>query len=394
MNSPNLCKSILAVPVLFGLLAGAPGCGKEAPIAAPPEVKVVEAIQKDVPIIREWVGQTSGAVDIEIRARVNGWLTSMDFKEGTELRKGTLLYTIDDSELRQQVAEARGKLAEANTLLVRAQADVNRYRPLAAAGAVSQRDLERALAEAGARQGEVDAAKASLNVAEINLGYATVTAPIDGLIGISRARVGDFVGRPPNPIILNTISRVDTIHVRFSITEQEYMDLIRRFGAAKKPRAPEDRIPLEMVLADGSIYPLKGTAVFAQRQIDESTGTLLIEAAFPNPGRSIRPGQFAKVRAVFEERKGATLVPARSVIELQGQYIVYAVTSENKAQFRKVTLGPKFGQLQVVEQGVSPGEKVIVEGIQKVRPDAVVSATLVSMPADSTSTQEASGGGK
>jgi len=386
---------MLAVPVVIGLLAGAPGCKKDEPAAAaPPEVKVVEAIQKDVPIIREWVGQTSGAVDIEIRARVNGWLTGLHFKEGTEIRKGTLLYTIDDSELRQQVAEARGKLAQANTLLVRAQADVNRYRPLAAAGAVSQRDLERALAEAGARQGEVNAAQASLNVAEINLGYATVTAPIDGLIGISRARVGDFVGRPPNPVILTTISRIDTIHVRFSITEQEYMDLIRRFGSAQKPRGPEDRIPLEMVLADGSVYPMKGTAVFAQRQIDESTGTLLIEAAFPNTGRVIRPGQFAKVRAVFEERKGATLIPARSVTELQGQYIVYAVTPENKAQFRKVTLGPKFGQLQVVEQGVSPGEKVIVEGIQKVRPDAIVSATLVSMPADSTSTQEASGGGK
>ncbi|HMK38559.1 MAG TPA: efflux RND transporter periplasmic adaptor subunit, partial [Bacteroidota bacterium] len=265
MNSHDLLTRMPAVPVLAALLAIAPGCKKDEPAAAaPPEVKVVEAIQKDVPIVREWVGQTSGALDIEIRARVNGWLTGLHFKEGTEIKKGTLLYTIDDSELRQQVAEARGKLAEANTLLVRAQADVNRYRPLAAAGAVSQRDLERALAEAGARKGEVEAAQASLNVAEINLGYATVTAPIDGLIGISRARVGDFVGRPPNPVILNTISRVDTIHVRFSITEQEYLDLIRRFGAGQKPRGPGDKIPLEMVLADGTVYPLKGTAVFAQ----------------------------------------------------------------------------------------------------------------------------------
>jgi membrane fusion protein (multidrug efflux system) len=259
---------------------------------------------------------------------------------------------------------------------------------------VSQRDLEAALAEAGAREGEVDAAKAALKVAEINLGYATITAPIDGLIGISAARVGDFVGRPPNAVILNNISRIDSIHVRFSISEQEYIDLVRRFAARQKTGAAAKKTELEMVLADGSTYPLKGTIVYLQRQIDASTGTLLLEASFPNPSRAIRPGQFARVRAVFDERKDATVIPARAVTELQGQYIVYALSSDNKAQFRKVQLGPKLGGLQIVEQGVTPGDRVIIEGVQKVRPDMIVAPTVVPYPGDSTAAPARAKGGK
>jgi len=371
------------------------GCKKEEQVApAPPDVKVVEVIQKDMPITKEWIGQTLGSVDIEIRARVNGWVTGMHFKEGTTVRKGTLLYTIDDSELRQQVAEAQGRLAQARTLQVRAQSDVNRFRPLAEAGAVSQRDLETALAEAGSRQGEVDAAQAALKVAEINLSYATVTAPIDGLIGISAARVGDFVGRPPNPVILNTISRIDSIHVRFSISEQEYLDLARRLSTERGETKPGSKARLDMVLADETTYPLKGTLVFLQRQIDASTGTLLLEASFPNPQRLLRPGQFAKIRAVYDERKGAAVIPARAVTELQGQHIVYAVGPDNKVQFRKVRLGPKLGSLQIVEEGVAPGEKIVVEGVQKVRPDMVVAPTVVPFAADSVAAPSPVGGGK
>ena len=376
-------------------LLASSGCKKEEQAApAPPEVKVVEVVQKDVPIYREWVGQTIGAVDIEIRARVNGWLTGMHFKEGSEVKKGALLYTIDDNELKQSVAEAKGRLAQARTLLVRAQSDVARYRPLAAAGAVSKRDLETAEAEEGARKGEVDAARAAVQIAEINLSYATVTAPIDGLIGISVARVGDFVGRPPNPVILNTISRVDSIHARFSITEQEYMELIRRFEQQGTDTSGGRRKGFDMVLADGSVYPLRGSLVFIQRQVDAATGTLQIEASFPNPQRMIRPGQFARIQAMFDQRKDALVIPAKAVTELQGQYFVFVVGPENKAQFRKVQLGPKTGSLQVVEQGVTVGERVIVEGIQKVRPDAVVTPAPVAAPADSGKAPGPKGGGK
>jgi len=393
VNQFHVCRRLIALMAIFGLMMA--GCKKEEQVApAPPDVKVVEVIQKDMPITKEWIGQTLGSVDIEIRARVNGWVTGMHFKEGTTVRKGTLLYTIDDSELRQQVAEAQGRLAQARTLQVRAQSDVNRFRPLAEAGAVSQRDLETALAEAGSRQGEVDAAQAALKVAEINLSYATVTAPIDGLIGISAARVGDFVGRPPNPVILNTISRIDSIHVRFSISEQEYLDLARRLSTERGETKPGSKARLDMVLADETTYPLKGTLVFLQRQIDASTGTLLLEASFPNPQRLLRPGQFAKIRAVYDERKGAAVIPARAVTELQGQHIVYAVGPDNKVQFRKVRLGPKLGSLQIVEEGVAPGEKIVVEGVQKVRPDMVVAPTVVPFAADSVAAPSPVGGGK
>ncbi len=390
-------RGLVGLLVSFSLLAVMlSSCKKEEQVVvAPTEVQVVEVIQKDMPITKEWVGQTVGAVDVEIRARVNGWITAMHFREGTEVQKGALLYTIDDSELRQQVAEAQGKVAQARTLLVRAQSDVNRYRPLAEAGAVSQRDLETALAEAGSRKGEVDAAEASLKVAEINLSYATVTAPIDGLIGISAARVGDFVGRPPNPVILNTISMIDSIHVRFSISEQEYLDLVRRVAAqSKEAKQARKKTEFEMVLADGSTYPLKGQLVYLQRQIDASTGTLLLEASFPNPERMMRPGQFAKVRAVFDEVKGATVIPTRAVTELQGQYIVYAVGADNKAQFRKIQLGPKLGTLQIIEQGVNPGERIVVEGIQKVRPDMILSPKVVAYPGDTSAAADQPEGGK
>jgi membrane fusion protein, multidrug efflux system len=389
-------RGLVALLVSISLLAAVlSSCKKEEQEApAPPQVKVVEVIQKDMPITKEWVGQTIGAVDVEIRARVSGWLTSIDFREGTEVKRGSLLYTIDDSELRQHVAEAQGRLAQARTMLVRATSDVNRYRPLAEAGAVSQRDLETAQAEQGARQGEVDAAQAALNVAQINLGYSRVMAPIDGLIGISAARVGDFVGRPPNPVILNTMSRIDSIHVRFSISEQEYLDLVRRVTAQQQARAQARKARFDLVLADGSVYPLKGHLVYLQRQIDPSTGTLLMEASFPNPDKMLRPGQFAKVRAVFEEVKGATVIPSRAVTELQGQSIVYALGADDRAQFRKLQLGPRLGNLQIVEQGVTPGERVVVEGALRVRPDMIVSPTVVPYPSDSAAVAPRPEGGK
>jgi membrane fusion protein (multidrug efflux system) len=366
-------------------------CKKEEQAApAPLEVKVVEAVSKDVPLYREWVGQTYGILDIEIRARVAGWLQGIHFNDGTEVQKGALLYTIDQSELQQAVAEAEARVAQARTLMVRAKSDVDRYGPLAEAGAVSQRDLESAQAEYGARQAEVEAAGAQLRVAEINLGYATIRAPISGLIGISAARVGDFVGRAPNVIILNTISRIDTIRVKFSITEQEYLDIMRRISPEPGTRRG-DRVSFELVLADGSVFPSTGHLLYAQRQVDPATGTLQFEVAFPNTGRVLRPGQFARVRTAFEMLKGATVVPARAVMEIQGQPVLYTVGPENKAEFRRLKAGPVVAGMRVVQEGVKPGEKVIVDGIQRVRPDMIVAP--VPLPADSLAPATPQGGG-
>ena len=346
-------------------------CGEEAIEMKPFEVKVTKVEVKDVPITREWVGQTLGAEDIEIRARVEGWLQGIHFREGSEVRKGTLLYTIDPSELREAVAQAEGMVASARTLLVQAEEDVKRYTPLAEVGAVSKRDLEIAVSRYEAQKGELDAALASLNEANIKLGYATIYAPINGLVGISSARVGDFVGRPPNAIILNTISRIDSMHVRFSISEQEYLYLAKKLGEVERDPTRKRR-ELEMVLADGSVYEQKGYVVFAQRQIDATTGTLQFEASFPNKSKILRPGQFAKIRTVVEERKGALIIPTRSMVELQGQFTVFVVDESNKVQLRVVQTSTTFGQYTVIESGLKEGDRVIVEGMMKVKPDMVV----------------------
>ena len=355
-------------------------CGEEEQQAsAPPEVQIVKAVKMNVPVTGEWVGQTLGADDIEIRARVEGWLQSINFREGSEVKKGTLLYTIDPSELREAVAQAEGRVAAVRTLFVQAEEDVKRYTPLAEVGAVSQRDLEIAISRYEAQKGELDAAMASLKETQIKLGYATVYAPITGLIGISAARVGDFVGRPPNAIILNTISRVDSIHVRFSISEQEYLDLIRRLDQIKESLKGQKR-EIEMVLADGSVYPQMGVISFAQRQIDAATGTLLFEASFPNEERILRPGQFAKIRIVIDERKDATVIPLRAIFEIQGQKNVYVVDSDNKVVLRVVQTGPSYNNNVVIESGVNPGENVIYEGVLKVKPDVIVSPTEAKIP--------------
>lgn len=373
--------ALLLAVALLPLLAS---CGAKKPTAkAPPtpEVRVVAVEQKDVPLYREWVGEVLGEQDVEIRARAEGWLEGMHFQEGTMVQKGQLLYTIDPSELRERVAGAEGNLASAQTLLARAKSDVARYRPLAAAGAVSQRELEAAEADMGARQGAVDAARASLNAARLNLGYATVTAPISGLIGMTAARPGDFVGRAPNAVILNTVSRIDQMRVRFSITEQEYLDLARRSNEGERVAQTAE---VRLALADGSMYPHPGRVLLAERRVDPATGTLQVETRFPNPQRLLRPGQFGRVHAKFDERKNALVIPARAVTDLQGRKVVWVVGEGDKVEFRVLTPGPQSGHLLVVESGVAAGEKVVVEGMQRLRADMVVKA--VPYTPDSTTT--------
>ena len=364
-----------------------PGCSKPAATVAPPiEVPVVQVIQRDTPITAERVGQIYGAEDIEIRARVAGFLQGIHFKEGSTVKKGDLLYTVDPREQEEKVAQVQGELASARTRLVKAESDVRRYRPLAEMHAVSQADLDSAVAEEGAARGQVDAAEAALRSARISLGYTRIASPIDGLIGMTQAKVGDFVGQFPNPIVLNTVSNVASVQARFSITERDYLDLVRQFGARRGERAAGDSRTraddIELLLADGSVYPHKGSLDFADRQVDPSTGTLRLQATFPNPDRVLRPGQYARVRVVIDVRKGALLVPQRAVQELQGQQMVSIVGADGAVQSRTLQMGPRIGSLWMVEQGLNPGDRVILEGAQKVRPGAKVVPKDVPAPAD------------
>jgi membrane fusion protein, multidrug efflux system len=358
-----------------------PACSKPAATVAPPiEVPVVQVIQRDTPITAERVGQIYGAEDIEIRARVAGFLEGVHFKEGSTVRKGDPLYTIDPREQQEKVAEVQGELASAKTRLVKAESDVRRYRPLAEMHAVSQADLDSAVAEEGAARGQVDAAEASLRSARISLGYTRIASPIDGLIGMTQAKVGDYVGQFPNPIVLNTVSNVVSVQARFSITERDYLDLMRKFGGKGENSTRHDDI--ELLLADGSVYPHKGVLDFADRQVDSSTGTLRLQASFPNPERLLRPGQYARVRVVIDIRKGALLVPQRAVQELQGQQMVSIVGADDAVESRTLQMGPRIGSLWMVDQGLKPGDRVILEGAQKVRPGAKVVPKEVPAPDD------------
>jgi len=354
------------------------GCKKKGFVLPPPEVAITTVIQKDTPIYVEFVGQTKGSEDIDIRARVDGFLESINFKEGTEIKQGALLYTIDPREWEARVDEAKGQLARAQTMLVNAEIELKRIKPLVAMNAVSQRDLDNATARQGSAQGEVDAAKAQVSNTELNLSYTKVTAPITGIIGKTQAKVGDYVGRAPNPVILNTVSNVDPILVEFFISEADYLWAVKKRGehAAESPKQAD----LELILADGSTFPNKGSVNFANRQIDPKTGTILVQASFPNPDKVIRPGQFGRVRFVANVRKGALLVPQRAVQELQGSYQIWVVDPGNKAEVRPVKPGPKVGSLWVIEQGLSPGEQVILEGLTKIKPDMVVVPKPAAQP--------------
>ncbi len=366
--------------VLLLVLTAAACTKPPAPQAPPTEIPVTQVVERDEPITLDMVGTTLGAVDIEIRARVEGYLEGMHFREGSSVRKGSLLYDIDPREYQARVGQAQGQLAEAETLLVKADADVARYKPLAEMKAVSERDLDTALAQQGAARGRVEAARAALDGARLDLSYTKIEAPIDGLIGFSKAKIGDFVGRPPNPVILNTISDVRSVRVQFSITEREYLELMKKGAEDQRAGTKQEKRSLQLLLADGSTYPYPGMVDFTEREIDPTTGTLRIQATFPNPDKLLRPGQFARVRAVIETKKGALLVPQRAVQEIQGNYRVFVVGEDNKIQVRAVEPGPRVGELWLIEHGLNPGDRVVLEGLQKVQADQVVVPKVVAPP--------------
>jgi membrane fusion protein (multidrug efflux system) len=358
------------------------GCSKkeEAPKAPPaPEVQVAEVILRDVPVGGELTGTLKGNVDIEIRARVEGYLKAIDYKEGNEVKKGQPLFTIDDQPYRAKLAEAKGELARAQSALSKADLDVKRFKPLAEQRAISQAELDNAVAAERSARALVDAAQANVEKATLDVGYTRMTSPTDGLAGSAQRKVGDLVGKG-EPTLLATVSQIDPIRVAINIPEAlflKYADQLPAPGAEAPPAPTKERPGAELVLSNGTVYPERGYLVLVDRAVDPQTGTLRAELSFKNPKKILRPGLYAKVRYAEETRAGALLVPQRAVAELQGQYSVVVVNAEGKAEARKAKVGPRIGSLWIIEDGVKPGEKVIVEGAARVRDGMAVNATVV-----------------
>lgn len=363
-------SSIRPFLALIATVLSVAACEQEAPREAPPlEVAVLKVEARDIPLYLDMVGQTQGSVDIPIRARVDGVLEEMHFLEGRPVTKGQLLYVIDSRPYQSQVAEAEGRLAQARTGLAKASSDLDRIRPLAEMDAVSKQDLDGAIAQFEAAEGAMQAAIAQVDQAEIQLGYTRIKAPVAGLIGITQAKVGEYVGRSPNPVVLNVVSRTDPIRVRFSINEREYLQFSRRLASEMRNIDTKDATDaeLQLILADSTIHPQRGRIVTFNAAIDPTTGTLTLEADFPNPERLVLPGQFARVRGMVEMRSGAIAVPQRAVMETQGLFQLAVVADDNTVELRRVVMGPRTDGLWIVDSGLKVSERIALEGLQRLR---------------------------
>jgi RND family efflux transporter MFP subunit len=380
--------------------------------AAPLEVQVVQVEQKDVPIYSEWIGTLEGMVNEEIKAQVTGYLLKQNYSEGSFVKKGQLLFEIDPRPLQAaldqangDLARAEGQLSQANAQLLqanaqlaqaeanqgKAQLDVNRYTPLAKEKAVTEQDLDNAVqanlaakalvqaANAGietakaaiqSAQAQVKASKAAVQTAQLNLGFTKITSLIDGVAGIARAQVGDLVS--PSGQALTTVSTVDPIKVYFTASEQEWLDWNKRFPTEASRVAQRKLLPLDLILANGDIYPHQGFIYLSDREVNQTTGTIRIAGTFPNPENILRPGGYGRIRAATNMRQGALLVPQRAVTELQGSYQVAVVGPDNKVSIRTVKVAELIGSMWIIEDGLKPGERVVVEGVQKVHAGALV----------------------
>jgi len=296
----------------------------------------------------------------------------MEFDEGTFVKKGDMLYTIDAQPFQAKLVAAQSELAGAQTTRAKTQSDLARIRPLAEIKAVSEQDLDSAVAQEAAARASVRASEANVELAEIELGYTQIHAPIDGLIGLTKAKPGEFVGRDPNPVVLNILSDIDPIRVRFSISEREYLTMARHYRSREArigQQDPTDRpADLVLLLADGSEHTDKGSVIASAQSINTETGTYTLEASFPNPKNVLLPGQFARIRAQYRTLEDAVVIPRKAVVEMQGRFRVYLVNQQSQVEAVEIELGPKTGNDVVVGSGLKGGETIIVEGLQKVRP--------------------------
>ena len=366
-----ICSSLLVL-----------ACSEDKMSKTPPppaEVSVIETKAEDIPIYLEFVGQTFGLKDIAIRARVEGFLEGMHFQEGSEVKKGDLLYTLESQPFEEKVAVKMSHVAEVMTMLAKAKGDLDRIEPLAKMNAISKSDLDEAVAAYDATLSALEASEAALRASKIELSYTKIHSPINGIIGKTQAKVGDFVGKEPNPVILDTVSQLDTILVTFFLTETQYLKAARELLSATSEKVEEREANFELILIDDSLYKYKGKPDFVDREVDTTTGAILVQASFPNPEKLLRPGQFVKVRIRAESVKDGIWIPQRSVMELQGLFNVLVVNPEGKIESREVTVGSKVGSLWLIKEGLKPGEKVVYEGLQKVKDGAAVNATVVDI---------------
>jgi membrane fusion protein, multidrug efflux system len=356
--------------VLIALMtAGSSGCRPDAASTADhsaPEVEVADVVVKDVPVYSEWVGSTDGMVNAVIKAQVSGYLMKRNYDEGAFVKKGQVLFEIDPRKFQASLDQAKAEWAKARAQFVKTEQDVKRDTPLARGGAISQKELDDSTQANFAAKASVASAKAAVEQAELNLSFAKIIAPIDGVVGIAKAQIGDLIGPGDE---LASMSTLDPIRVYFAASEQEYFRFADRVRRAYKDRQEHEKpnANLELHLTDGTVYPQKGTFYLADRQVDVKTGTIRVAALFPNPDNLLRPGQFARVRALTETKQGALLVPQRSVTELQGGYQVAVVTEDNKVEIRPVKVGARMGTLWVIDDGLKSGERVVAEGLQKLK---------------------------
>ncbi|MGA9395206.1 MAG: efflux RND transporter periplasmic adaptor subunit [Azonexus sp.] len=359
-----------AVAGLAGLtLLVTAACDKEkAAPPGPPVVQVVSVAQRDVPIYMEWIGSLDGNVNAVIRPQVTGYLVKQNYREGDLVKQGQPLFEIDPRTFESAVEEAKGLRAQQVARFETTKANLARIKPLAAVNAVSQKDLDDATGSNLSAKAQLEAAEASLKTAKLNLGFTRITSPVTGIAGIAKAQIGDLLS-PSMPTELTTVSAVDPIKVYFNISEREYLKFAN--AAAAAGRKPE-HVPLELFLIDGSLYPHAGNSAVLNRQVDTTTGTFKVAVLFPNPDNLLRPGQYGKIRATMSVNKGALLVPQRAVTEIQGKYLVAVVGADNKVDIRPVTVGERVGTEWVITKGLQPGEQVIAEGTQKVRPGVTV----------------------
>ena len=347
------------------------GCGNPNAAAPPPpaEVEVAAVSQKDIPIYGEWVATLDGYVNAQIQPQVTGYIIQQAYKEGSFVRKGQVLFQIDPRPFQAVLDQAKAQLAQSEAQLGKTQLDVDRDTPLAKERAIAQSQLDNDVQANLAAKAAVKAAQAQVEEAELNLEFTHVTSLVDGIAGIAQVQIGNLV----NPTaVLTSVSQVNPIKAYFPISEQEYMHYADRINSHNQQEVPSDAPPFELILADGSIYPHKGTLLLTDRQVDVTTGSIRLVCAFPNPRNILRPGQFGRIRAAGEVRSGALLVPQRAVTELQGNYQVAVVGSDNKVNIRPVKVGERVDTMWILESGVKRGELVIVEGLQKVRDGSTV----------------------
>jgi len=388
-----MAGALSAVLLALGVSLFCIGCGEKNAQAGKPaavDVEVIPVAQADVPIYGEWIGTLDGLVDADVKAQVTGYLLKQAYLEGSLVKKGQLLFQIDPrpfeaalDQAKAQLVQAQAQLANAEATQLQAELNVNKYTPLAQEQAASQQDLDNAVQTNVAAKATVlnskaaiQAAEAAVKTAQINLDFTRLIAPIDGIAGQAQLQVGALVNT--SSAAITTVSTVDPIKVFFTVSEQEYLAFNRLYPTEATRQSQEEHMPLELILADGTTYAKKGKFHFADRAVNQNTGAIRIAGLFDNPGNILRPGQYARIRAATTIRLGALLIPQRAVSDLQGTYQVAVVDNENKVRIATVKVGERAGSMWIIEDGLKPNERVVTEGVQKVRPGAQVNPKPLS----------------